>query len=204
MAKQRQLVRTLGFLQVLMLGVGGTMGAGIFVLIGHAAGMVGPALILALLVAGLVEFFTALDYAELASSFPIAGGGYAYVSRAREGFLPFSVGWVSWFGAMFYCALSAVGFALSLRIFLPVLPVSATAVGIVAIFTIVNLRGSEEAGRTQVILAGILLASRWQATSSWGWCCPAASPGPSFTTRAVSSSTRVGSTMRSRSFGPSA
>ncbi len=159
MAKQRQLVRTLGFLQVLMLGVGGTMGAGIFVLIGHAAGMVGPALILALLVAGLVEFFTALDYAELASSFPIAGGGYAYVSRAREGFLPFSVGWVSWFGAMFYCALSAVGFALSLRIFLPVLPVSATAVGIVAIFTIVNLRGSEEAGRTQVILAGILLAS---------------------------------------------
>ncbi len=158
MAK-KQLVRTLGLAQILMLGIGGTMGAGVFVLIGHAAGMVGPALILAFLVAGLLEFFTALDYAELASSFPIAGGGYAYVSQAKEGFLPFSVGWVSWFGAMFYCALCAVGFALSLRIFLPDLPVSATAVGIVAIFTIINLRGSEEAGRTQVILAGILLAS---------------------------------------------
>ena len=159
MAKQKQLVRTLGFLQVLMLGIGGTMGAGIFVLIGHAAGMVGPALVLAFLIAGLLGFFTALDYAELASSFPIAGGGYAYVSQAREGFLPFSVGWVSWFGAMFYCALCAVGFALSLRIFLPGLPISATAMAIVALFTIVNLRGSEEAGRTQVILAGMLLAS---------------------------------------------
>jgi len=159
MAKQKQLVRTLGFPQVLMLGIGGTMGAGVFVLIGHAAGMVGPALILAFLVAGLLEFLTALDYAELASSFPIAGGGYAYVSRAKEGFLPFSVGWVSWFGIMSYCALCAVGFALSLRIFLPGLPVSATAVGIVAIFTIINLRGSEEAGRIQVVLAGILLAA---------------------------------------------
>ena len=155
----RRLVRTLGLAHTLMLGIGGTMGAGVFVLIGHAAGMVGPALILTFLVAGLLEFFTALDYAELSSSYPIAGGGYAYVSQAREGFLPFSVGWVSWFGAMFYCALCGVGFALSLRIFLPGLPVSATAVGIVAIFTIINLRGSEEVGRTQVILAGLLLAS---------------------------------------------
>ena len=159
MAKRKQLLRTLGLFQVLMLGIGGTMGAGIFVLTGHAAGMVGPALILAFLVAGLLEFFTALDYAELASSYPVAGGGYAYVSQAREGFLPFSVGWVSWFGAMFYCALCAVGFALSLRIFLPGLPVSVAAVGIVVLFTIINLRGSEEVGRTQVILAGILLAS---------------------------------------------
>lgn len=156
---RKQLVRTLGLPQILMLGIGGTMGAGVFVLTGHAAGMVGPALILAFLVAGLLEFFTALDYAELASSYPIAGGGYAYVNQVKEGFLPFSVGWVSWFGAMFYCALCAVGFALSLRIFLPGLPVSATAMGIVVLFTIINLRGSEEAGHTQVILAGILLAS---------------------------------------------
>ena len=156
---RKQLVRSLGVLQILMLGIGGTMGAGIFVLIGHAAGMAGPALILAFLVAGLVEFFTALDYAEMASSFPIAGGGYAYVSRAREGgFLTFSVGWGDWFGDMFYCALSAVGFALSLSIFLPGLPISATAVGIVVLFAVINLRGSEQAGRTQVMLAGILLA----------------------------------------------
>jgi APA family basic amino acid/polyamine antiporter len=156
---KKQLVRTMSLAQILMLGIGGTMGAGVFVLTGHAAGMVGPALILAFLIAGLLEFFTALNYAELASSYPIAGGGYAYVSQARKGFLPFSVGWVSWLGATFYSALCAVGFALSLSIFLPRLPVPATAVGIVAIFTVINLRGSEEVGRTQVVLAGVLLAS---------------------------------------------
>ncbi|MEA3346052.1 MAG: amino acid permease [Chloroflexota bacterium] len=156
---KRQLVRTLGLVQILMLSIGGTMGAGVFVLTGHAAGMVGPALILTFLLAGLLEFFTAMDYAELASSYPIAGGGYAYVSQAREGFLPFSVGWVSWFGAMFYSALCGVGFALSLKIFLPFLPVSATAVAIVVIFAIINSRGSEEAGSLQVILGGVLLTS---------------------------------------------
>ena len=155
----RQLVRTLGLPQTLMLGIGGTMGAGVFVLTGHAAGMIGPALVPTLLLAGLLEFLTALDYAELASSYPIAGGGYAYVSQARGGFLPFSVGWVSWFGAIFYSALCAVGFALSLKIFLSFLPLSATAVTVVVIFAIINLRGSEGVGRAQVLLTGILLAS---------------------------------------------
>lgn len=42
----RELVRTLTLPQVLMLGIGGTMGAGVFVLTGHAAGLVGPAVIL--------------------------------------------------------------------------------------------------------------------------------------------------------------
>jgi APA family basic amino acid/polyamine antiporter len=158
MAK-KQLVRTLGLAQILMLGIGGTMGAGVFVLTGHAAGMVGPAVILVFLLAGLQSLPNSLSYAELASSFPIAGGGYAYISKATTGILPFSVGWVSWFSSMVYAALSAVGAAYSLKIFLPFLPVSLTAVGLIAIFAGISLRGSQEAGRTQVILAGILLTS---------------------------------------------
>ena len=155
----RQLVRTLGLPQTLMLGIGGTMGAGVFVLTGHAAGMVGPAVVLVFLLAGLQSLPNALSYAELASSFPIAGGGYAYLSMAIRGPLPYSVGWVSWFSSMFYAALSAVGAAYSLKIFLPFLPVPLMAVAFVAIFVAISLQGSQEAGRTQVILAGILLAS---------------------------------------------
>ena len=158
MAK-KQLVRTLGLAQILMLGIGGTMGAGVFVLTGHAAGMVGPAVILVFLLAGLQSLPNSLSYAELASSFPIAGGGYAYISKATKGLLPFSVGWVSWFSSMVYAALSAVGAAYSLKIFLPFLPMHLTAIGFVTIFVAISLRGSEEAGRTQVILAGILLTS---------------------------------------------
>jgi len=85
--KKKQLVRTLGLAQILMLGIGGTMGAGVFVLTGHAAGMVGPAVILVL--AGLQSLPNSLSYAELASSFPVAGGGYAYISKATKGLLPF-------------------------------------------------------------------------------------------------------------------
>ncbi|HEY73647.1 MAG: hypothetical protein DRJ03_24760 [Chloroflexi bacterium] len=158
MAK-KQLVRTLGLTQILMLGIGGTMGAGVFVLTGHAAGMVGPAVILVFLLAGLQSLPNSLSYAELASSFPVAGGGYAYISKATKGVLPFSVGWVSWFSSMVYAALSAVGAAYSLQIFLPFLPVPLTAMSLIAIFVVISLRGSEEAGRTQVILAGILLGS---------------------------------------------
>jgi APA family basic amino acid/polyamine antiporter len=155
----KQLVRTLGLPQILMLGIGGTMGAGVFVLTGHAAGMVGPAVILVFLLAGLQSLPNSLSYAELASSFPIAGGGYAYTSKAKTGLLPFSVGWVSWFSSMVYAALSAVGAAYSLKIFLPFLPVSLTAVALIIIFVAISLRGSAEAGRTQVMLAGVLLAS---------------------------------------------
>ncbi|MFQ5857059.1 MAG: amino acid permease [Anaerolineae bacterium] len=158
MAK-KQLVRTLGLAQILMLGIGGTMGAGVFVLTGHAAGMVGPAVILVFLLAGLQSLPNSLSYAELASSFPVAGGGYAYISKATKGLLPFSVGWVSWFSSMVYAALSAVGAAYSLKIFLPSLPVAPTAMAFIAIFVAISLRGSEEAGRTQVILAGVLLTS---------------------------------------------
>jgi len=158
MAK-KELVRTLTLPQVLMLGIGGTMGAGVFVLTGHAAGLVGPAVILVFFLAALQSMPNALSYAELSSSFPVAGGGYAYISMAMDGIIPFTVGWVSWFSGMFYSALAAVGAAYSLEIFIPRLPVSLTAIVLIALFVIISIRGSKEAGQTQVVLAGILLSS---------------------------------------------
>lgn len=71
MAK-KELVRTLGLTEIMMLGIGGTMGAGVFVLTGHAAGMVGPAMILVSFLATLQSLPNALSYAELASVFPVA------------------------------------------------------------------------------------------------------------------------------------
>lgn len=155
----RELVRTLTLPQVLMLGIGGTMGAGVFVLTGHAAGMVGPAVLLTFFLAALQSMPNALSYAELSSSFPVAGGGYAYISMATKGIIPFTVGWVSWFSGMFYSALAAVGAAYSLKIFIPSLPVSLTTSVLILIFVIISIRGSKEAGQTQVILAGVLLTA---------------------------------------------
>ena len=65
-----------------MLGTAGTIAAEIFVLTGHAAGLAGPATVVALLLAGLLSYTIALNYCELATAFPVTGGALTYV---REG-----------------------------------------------------------------------------------------------------------------------
>ena len=66
--------RTLGRFNLIMLGVGGIIGAGIFVLTGQAAAnYAGPAIILSFIIAGIACGFAGLCYAEFASMIPIAG-----------------------------------------------------------------------------------------------------------------------------------
>ena len=65
-----------------MIGVGAMIGAGIFVLTGIAAGVSGPAILIALLLNGIVAIFTASAYAELGGSIPEAGGGYLWVKAS--------------------------------------------------------------------------------------------------------------------------
>lgn len=78
-SKSRALTRTLGAFQLIMLGIGAIIGAGIFVFSGTAAALhAGPAITLSLILAGLACACAALCYAELASMIPIAGGSYTY------------------------------------------------------------------------------------------------------------------------------
>ena len=82
---------------VTMIGVGGMIGAGIFVLTGIAAGQAGAAVILVFLLNGLVTSLTAMSYAELGSVLPGAGGGYMFIKEAMGGTAGFLAGWMSWF-----------------------------------------------------------------------------------------------------------
>ena len=104
------LSRTLGLLDITMIGVGAMIGAGIFVLTGIAAGVAGPALVLAFFLNGIVTTFTALSYAELGSSFPEAGGGYLWVKEGMSGTQGFLAGWMSWFAHAVACSLYGLGF----------------------------------------------------------------------------------------------
>jgi amino acid permease len=70
-----ELSRNLGLFDATMIGVGAMIGAGIFVLTGLAINRAGPAALLPFGLNGVVTAFTALSYAELASSIPEAGGG---------------------------------------------------------------------------------------------------------------------------------
>lgn len=155
---KRKLKRQLGLGQVVMLGAVGTIGAQIFVLTGHAAGLAGPATVLALLVGGLLSYSIALNYCELATTYPVAGGAMSYVREAfGAGMLSYLVGSMDCISSTFYAALSAVGFAYSLNIFVPGLPIVPTAAAAIVIFVGFNLLGVTNVGNVQVVLGIVLL-----------------------------------------------
>lgn len=156
--QQRSLRREMGLGQVLLMGVAGTIAAEIFVLTGHVAGIAGPASILAMLLIGVLCYTFALNYAELAVAYPVTGGALTYVRQAYGyGLLAFLVGSMDCLSSAFYASLSAVGFAYSLRIFIPGLPIVPTALAVVAIFTMLQVAGITRVARAQSVLGLTLL-----------------------------------------------
>src|ERR1700678_4515765 len=74
-----ELKRTLGALNLILLGIGCIIGTGIFVLTGLAAAQYsGPAITISFVITGTLCAFVALCYAELASALPVSGSAYSY------------------------------------------------------------------------------------------------------------------------------
>lgn len=93
-AQCSQLKRSLGALDVIMLGVGVIVGTGIFVLTGVAAAKyAGPALMLSFLIASITCGFVSMAYSELAAMVPVAGSSYAYAYASVGEFFAWLVGW---------------------------------------------------------------------------------------------------------------
>ncbi len=94
-AEGKGLTRSLSGFQLILLGVGAIIGAGIFVMTGQAAAeYAGPAVVLSFLLAALVCIVAALCYAEFASIIPIAGGPYSYAYATLGEFAAWTIGWV--------------------------------------------------------------------------------------------------------------
>jgi len=90
----RGLKRTLGPVSLVLLGIGVIIGAGIFVLTGHAAAqMAGPAIVLSFLGAAVACAFAGLCYAEFASMIPVAGSAYTYAYATLGQFVAWIIGW---------------------------------------------------------------------------------------------------------------
>ncbi|MBB2204831.1 APC family permease [Gluconacetobacter takamatsuzukensis] len=104
--------RTLGPIQLMMLGVGSTIGAGIYVMTGTAAAnYAGPAILLSFLVAGMACLFTALSYGELASTMPVSGSAYSYAYVSMGEGVAWAVGWLLLLEYGVSCAGVAAGFS---------------------------------------------------------------------------------------------
>jgi APA family basic amino acid/polyamine antiporter len=84
--------RTIGLFQLTMLGVGATIGTGIFVALTTAVPAAGPAVIVSFVIAGITAALTALCYAELASTIPVSGSSYSYAYATLGEFVAFLVG----------------------------------------------------------------------------------------------------------------
>ncbi|NIJ08169.1 APA family basic amino acid/polyamine antiporter [Sphingomonas vulcanisoli] len=92
-AEKKGLHRSLGAFQLTMLGIGGVIGTGIFVLTSEAAQKAGPGMLLSFCVAGFVCAVAALCYAELASMVPVSGSAYTYTYAVVGELLAWMVGW---------------------------------------------------------------------------------------------------------------
>ena len=148
--------RTMGLLGATTLGIGALMGAGIYVLIGLAAGKAGPAVWLAYLVCGLLSLLSVAVFGELSRRMPIAGGGYAFAYNALGSFWGFVTGWLLALGSIFACAMYAMGFAYYFGPLLP-FPVPEPAMKglgfiVIAALTLLNCRGTKGGDRIQKIL----------------------------------------------------
>ena len=155
--KAVKLKRNLSLLEAIMIGLGPTIGPTIFVVPRLAIELAGPAAILTFILAGVITIFTALNYAEMSSRVPEAGGGYAFAQKVFGGFPAFLSGWFMWSGNVAYMALSAYTLALTISYSFPSFPTAEIAVLFIILITTINLVGVKEAGRTQVVLTTLVL-----------------------------------------------
>jgi APA family basic amino acid/polyamine antiporter len=111
-ARTSGLPRTLSAFNLVLLGIGCIVGAGIYVLPGLAAAhFAGPAVMLSFLLAGAACALAALCYAELASTMPVSGSAYAYCYAAIGEVFAWSLGCLLLFEYGIAAALLAVGFS---------------------------------------------------------------------------------------------
>jgi amino acid transporter/nucleotide-binding universal stress UspA family protein len=165
---EEELSRDMGLFSVTFIGIGAMIGAGVFALTGFAAGLAGPALLVAFLLNGAIASLTAMSYAELGAAFPRSGGAYNWVSEALPRPWGFYTGWANWFAQAVACALYAVTFGSFFVVFVDILVFGsesgvllgiphdiwekALAAVVVALFAYVNYRGAEETGKAGIVI----------------------------------------------------
>ena len=153
--KGQGLERSVSLFEATLYGVGVILGAGIYALVGKAAGIAGNSLWLAFIFSGLIASFTALSYAELSSMFPKESAEFLYVKKAfkREWFA-FFIAWISIVIGFISVAAVALGFggylSFLLQGFFPV-PVLAGALGLIIVASLINFLGIKQSVRLNTV-----------------------------------------------------
>jgi basic amino acid/polyamine antiporter, APA family len=180
-----ELKRSLGALNLVLLGIGCIIGTGIFVLTGRAAAQFsGPAIMLSFVITGILCAFVALCYAELASALPVSGSAYSYTYASMgEGaawvmglllLLEYglaaatvAVGWSGYFASLLADMHLAIAPVLTAAPGVPVKDASGAviatgvmnlpAIVVIGLVTLLLVRGVTESARANNIIVGIKL-----------------------------------------------
>jgi amino acid transporter len=149
----------LGPVQLIFYSVGVIVGAGVYSVIGTAAGVAQHSLWLSFLISAGVALLTAISYAEMTTSFPAAGAEYVYIRRAwpKADWLAFGVGAVILLGGAATAATVAVAFGGYLRVFVD-LPPTLSAFLLLAGCTALNVWGLRESSWVNILFTSIEVA----------------------------------------------
>ena len=150
--QESKLRRELGLSSIVFFIFGYVVGAGILIQTGITAGITGPALWLAFIIAGIPNVISAILICYVVSAFPVSGGAWVYSSRLGSPLIGFIVSISIILHIIGALALLAIGFGTYFEIFIPG---SMIIVGIIIIITFffINVLGIKIAGWVQVLMA---------------------------------------------------
>jgi amino acid transporter/mannitol/fructose-specific phosphotransferase system IIA component (Ntr-type) len=152
-----KLTKDLGLVHVFAIAAGTMISSGLFILPGLAHARAGPAVVLSYFLAGLLAMGGLLSIAELTTAMPKAGADYFSISRSMGPAMGTVAGLLSWFSLSLKSAFALVGLAVLVG---PLLGLNHYVVGVVLVlaFVAINILGTREAARFQVVLVTGLLA----------------------------------------------
>ena len=152
----------MGLFHLTMYGVGLILGAGIYVLIGEAAGLAGDSVWISFILGSIVALFAGFSYAELSSIFPKVAAEYIFVKNVfKNNFFAFIIGWLTAITAMITAATVALGFGGYLAQFVN-LPIIISAILLIGVLSVINFIGIKESSWTNIVFtiveaAGLIL-----------------------------------------------
>lgn len=150
-----KLHRALSLYEVVFYGIGIIIGAGIYALIGPAAGLAGNALWISFTIGAIIAGLTGLAYAELSSMYPKAAAEFVYVKKAYGSqFWAFMLSWLIIFTGIVSVSTVSLGFA-SYFHSLTNLPINLSAISLIAILSFVNFYGIKSSSRVNIVLTSM-------------------------------------------------
>ncbi|WP_298865401.1 amino acid permease [uncultured Microbacterium sp.] len=141
--------------QISMMGLGGAIGAGLFVGSGEAISIAGPAVLVSYLVAGTIVILVMSMLAEMVAAHPSSGAFSSFAQRAMGRSAGSAVGWLYWIQLVVVIAAEATGAAGIVAGWTPGVPTWAWVLVFVAALTAVNLFGVRNYGRFEFWFAAI-------------------------------------------------